>query len=48
MTSRVFVQLDGNLRQRIEALAQSLIDLLDQLDGDDDAEDDETELDDEF
>ncbi len=40
MTTRVFVELDGNLRQRIEALAESLIDILDQLDGDDGDEDD--------
>ena len=42
MTSRVFVELDGNMRHRIEALVQTLIDLLDQLDGDTDAEDDAT------
>ncbi len=40
MTTRVFVELDGNLRQRIEALAESLIDILDQLDGNDGDEDD--------
>ena len=38
MTSRVFVELDGNLRHRIEALIESLVDLLDQIDGDADAE----------
>ncbi len=34
MTTRVFVELDGDLRRRLEAVVESLIDLLDQLDGD--------------
>ncbi len=48
MTTRVFVELDGNLRHRIEALVENLIAILDQLDGDcdreegDPAEDDDT------
>ncbi|MGJ0506551.1 MAG: hypothetical protein ACR652_05315 [Methylocystis sp.] len=40
MTSRVFVELDGNLRFRIEALIENLIDLCDQLDGDADLKED--------
>ncbi len=46
MTTRVFVELDGNLRRRIEALTESLIDLLDQLDGDADDEAEPPEEDD--
>jgi hypothetical protein len=39
MTTRIFVELDGNLRRRLEALIESLVDILDQIDGDADLED---------
>ncbi|MGJ0391175.1 MAG: hypothetical protein ACR650_00190 [Methylocystis sp.] len=34
MSKRIFVELDGALRRRVEALIENLIDLCDQLDGD--------------
>ncbi|MGJ0507010.1 MAG: hypothetical protein ACR652_07685 [Methylocystis sp.] len=37
--SRSFVELPRDARRRIEALVETLIDLLDQLDGDADLED---------
>ncbi|WP_192815587.1 hypothetical protein [Methylocystis sp. ATCC 49242] len=43
MSQRLFVELDGNLRHRLEAVVDMLIDLLDQLDGDPDLEDDDAE-----
>lgn len=43
MTQRLFVELDGNLRHRLEAVVDLLLDLLDQLDGDADLEDDDVE-----
>ncbi len=47
MTTRLFVELDGNLRHRIEVLIECMVDLLDQLDGDSDLEDSDLDLDDE-
>jgi len=41
MTTRVFVELDTNLRDRIEGLVELLIELCDQIDGDPDAEPDD-------
>ena len=48
MAQREFVELDPGLLPRLEAIVESLIELCDQLSGDPDREDDETEIDDEI
>ena len=47
MAHREFVEIDPGLLPRLEALIENLIALCDQLSGDPDREDDETEVDDE-
>jgi hypothetical protein len=46
--SRHFVEVGGNIRPKIEALVELLVEILDQLDADDDLEDDDREADDDF
>ena len=46
MAHREFVEIDPGLLPRLEALIENLIALCDELSGDCDREDDETEVDD--